>query len=142
MSPSTALQTRLDELAEAWNEADAREKWRLLQRHHISEVMAIEERELTCVDFAPERKALVAALGELHWRHCGLLAVQRFLLATPLADALAQVNWADLAAAANPVVSFRLSGDLELVCQRPDVILAVAHAAPNGEPGSGLTCLT
>ncbi len=56
---------------------DAREKWRLLQRRHVSEVMAIEERELTCVDFAPEREALIAALGELDWRRCGLLAVQR-----------------------------------------------------------------
>ena len=56
---------------------DAREKWRLLQRRHFSEVMAIEERELTCVNFAPEREALIAALGELDWRRCGLLAVQR-----------------------------------------------------------------
>lgn len=71
----------------------------------------------------------------------GLLAVQRFLLATPLAAAQAQVNWADLAAAANPVVSFRLSGDLELVCQRPDVILAINHAPPDAEPSSGVTCL-
>lgn len=56
---------------------DAREKWRLLQRRQFSEVMAIEEQELTCVDFAPEREALIAALGELDWRRCGLLAVQR-----------------------------------------------------------------
>ncbi len=56
---------------------DAREKWRLLQRRHISEVMAIEERQLTCVDFAPERDTLIAALEAIDWRRAGLLAVQR-----------------------------------------------------------------
>lgn len=56
---------------------DAREKWRLLQRRQFQEVMAIEERELTCVDFAPEREALIGALEEIDWRRAGLLAVQR-----------------------------------------------------------------
>lgn len=56
---------------------DAREKWRLLQRRQFQEVMAIEEQELTCVDFAPEREALIAALEEIDWRRAGLLAVQR-----------------------------------------------------------------
>ena len=56
---------------------DAREKWRLLQRRQVREVMAIEERELTCMDFAPEREALISALGEIDWRRTGLVAVQR-----------------------------------------------------------------
>ena len=56
---------------------DARRKWKLLQRRAIDEVMAIEERQLTCVDFRPEREALIAALSRLDWRRCGLVAVQR-----------------------------------------------------------------
>ncbi|MFZ9849056.1 MAG: phosphoribosyltransferase-like protein [Vulcanococcus sp.] len=56
---------------------DARVKWKLLQRHAVEEVMAIEERQLTCVNFAPERRELVAALASIDWRRAGLLAVQR-----------------------------------------------------------------
>lgn len=56
---------------------DARHKWKLLQRREHEQVMAIEERQLTCVDFAPERQALIAALASLDWRRAGLLAVSR-----------------------------------------------------------------
>ena len=56
---------------------DARHKWKLLQRRDVEEVMAIEEQQLTCVDFAPERQALIAALCELDWRRAGLLAAGR-----------------------------------------------------------------
>ena len=56
---------------------DARAKWKLLQHHAAEEVMAIEEQQLTCVDFAPERRGLIAALQSLDWRRTGLLAVQR-----------------------------------------------------------------
>ena len=56
---------------------DARHKWKLLQHHAVEQVMAIEERQLTCVDFAPARQALSAALAELDWRRAGLLAVAR-----------------------------------------------------------------
>lgn len=56
---------------------DARQKWKLLQRRAVEEVMAIEERQLTCVDFSPERADLIAALTSLDWRRAGLVAVQR-----------------------------------------------------------------
>ena len=56
---------------------DARHKWKLLQQRRSEEVMAIEERQLTCVDFAPERPELIAALASLDWRRAGLLAVAR-----------------------------------------------------------------
>jgi hypothetical protein len=56
---------------------DARQKWKLLQQRHIEEVMAIEEQQLSCVDFTPERGDLVAALASIDWRRCGLVAVQR-----------------------------------------------------------------
>jgi hypothetical protein len=56
---------------------DARHKWKLLQQHRQEEVMAIEERQLTCVDFSPERAALITALAALDWRRAGLLAAAR-----------------------------------------------------------------
>jgi len=56
---------------------DARTKWKLLQRRAVEEVMAIEERQLTCVDFTPERDALIAALSGLDWRRSGLVAAAR-----------------------------------------------------------------
>jgi hypothetical protein len=56
---------------------DARQKWKLLQRRDIEQVMAIEERQLNFVDFAPERSDLIAALASLDWRRCGLIAAAR-----------------------------------------------------------------
>jgi hypothetical protein len=56
---------------------DARQKWKLLQRRDVEQVMAIEEQQLTCVDFAPERQQLMAALASLDWRRAGLVAASR-----------------------------------------------------------------
>jgi hypothetical protein len=56
---------------------DARHKWKLLQRRDVDQVMAIEEQQLTCVDFGPERRALIAALASLDWRRAGLVAAGR-----------------------------------------------------------------
>jgi hypothetical protein len=56
---------------------DARQKWKLLQRRDVEQVMAIEEQQLTCVDFAPERADLIAALASLDWRRNGLIAAAR-----------------------------------------------------------------
>ncbi|MEB3331741.1 MAG: hypothetical protein VKI83_04530 [Synechococcaceae cyanobacterium] len=56
---------------------DARLKWKLLQRRQVEQVMEIEEQQLTCVDFAPERQDLIAALSSLDWRRSGLLACAR-----------------------------------------------------------------
>jgi len=56
---------------------DVRQKWKLLQRRDVEQVMAIEERQLTCVDFAPERDDLIAALTSLDWRMSGLIAADR-----------------------------------------------------------------
>ena len=56
---------------------DARQKWKLLQRRAVEEVMAIEERELTCVDFSHDRAELIAALAALDWRRLGLIAAAR-----------------------------------------------------------------
>ena len=56
---------------------DARHKWKLLQQRRTEEVMAIEERQLTCVDFSADRQDLTAALAGLDWRRAGLLAAAR-----------------------------------------------------------------
>ena len=56
---------------------DARQKWQLLQRRAVEQVMAIEEQQLTCVDFAPERQELITALASLDWRRAGLVAAGR-----------------------------------------------------------------
>ena len=56
---------------------NAREKWKLLQHQAFEQVMAIEEQQLTCVNFEPERDELMAALASLDWRRAGLVAVQR-----------------------------------------------------------------
>jgi hypothetical protein len=56
---------------------DARQKWKLLQRRDVEQVMAIEDQQLTCVDFAPERADLIAALASLDWRRNGLIAAAR-----------------------------------------------------------------
>jgi len=56
---------------------DARQKWKLLQRRDVQQVMAIEERQLTCVNFGPERDDLVAALASMDWRLSGLIAAAR-----------------------------------------------------------------
>ena len=56
---------------------DARQKWKLLQHRCFRDVMAIEERELACIDFSGERERLIAALGRLNWCDCGLLAAQK-----------------------------------------------------------------
>jgi len=56
---------------------DARQKWKLLQRRAVEQVMAIEEQQLTCVDFAPERQELITALASLDWRRAGLVAAGR-----------------------------------------------------------------
>jgi CRISPR-associated protein Csd1 len=71
----------------------------------------------------------------------GLIAVQRFLAGQPLADAQLQPQWAEIAEV-NPIVSFRLKDDVDLVCQRPGVIGAVSAANPKEEaPGAALVCL-
>ena len=71
----------------------------------------------------------------------GLVAVQRFLAGQPLANAQSQPQWAEIAEV-NPIVSFRLKDDIDLVCQRPGVIGAVSAAGPKEEAsGAALVCL-
>lgn len=56
---------------------DARHKWKLLQQRQVDAVMAIEEQQLTCVDFSADRQELIAALAGLDWRRAALVAAAR-----------------------------------------------------------------
>ena len=56
---------------------DARQKWTLLQHRCFRDVMALGEQELACIDFSGERERLIAALSQLNWSDCGLLAAQK-----------------------------------------------------------------
>ena len=69
-------------------------------------------------------RARMAALPEAARQDAGIQAVLRFLSRMDLAQLERQPAWAD-ALESNAVLSFRLQGDMDLVCQRP----AVVHAA-------------
>ena len=71
-------------------------------------------------------RARMAALPEAARQDAGIQAVNRFLDRMDLAQLERQPAWAD-ALESNAVMSFRLQGDMDLVCQRP----AVVHAALN-----------
>lgn len=86
-------------------------------------------------------RARIDALMRLAPDDAGLLAVQHFLQAGPLAAAQAQANWAEIETGNNPLLSFRLAPDLDLVCQRPQVVAAFANAGGDGQAVAGLPCL-
>ena len=54
----------------------------------------------------------------------GLEAVKLFLANQPLAAVQAHALWPEIAEG-NPLLTFRLAGDLDLVCQRPAVVSAI-----------------
>jgi CRISPR-associated protein Csd1 len=71
-------------------------------------------------------RARMAALPEAARQDAGIQAVLRFLDRVDVPQLERQPAWAD-ALESNAVMSFRLQGDMDLVCQRP----AVVHAALN-----------
>ena len=71
-------------------------------------------------------RARIAALPDAARQDAGIQAVLRFLDRVDVPQLERQPAWAD-ALESNAVMSFRLQGDMDLVCQRP----AVVHAALN-----------
>lgn len=69
----------------------------------------------------------------------GIVAVQRFLAQLDIVELQRQPAWAD-ALASNAVLSFRLQGDVDLVCQRPAVISAVLNM-PTDDDARMAMCL-
>jgi CRISPR-associated protein Csd1 len=67
----------------------------------------------------------------------GLKAVLQFLDNAPLTQAEGQPNWPEIAET-NPVVSLRLAGEVDLICQRQNVAAAIAAGAVHTTDGNAL----
>ncbi len=84
-------------------------------------------------------RARIAALPETVREDAGIQAVTRFLDHIDLAQLARQPAWAD-ALEGNAVLSFRLHGDLDLVCQRPAVVNAALNVS-TGDDAPQAMCL-
>ncbi|MDE2129366.1 MAG: type I-C CRISPR-associated protein Cas8c/Csd1 [Betaproteobacteria bacterium] len=79
-------------------------------------------------------RARIEALPEDVRQDDGILAALAFLDTFHLEWLATFPALADIQAS-NPVISFRLHGDVELVCQRPAVVAATAHQAEDASDG-------
>ncbi|MDB5844308.1 MAG: type CRISPR-associated protein Cas8c/Csd1 [Polaromonas sp.] len=70
----------------------------------------------------------IKALPQAAQEDAGIQAILAFLANLNLAQLQAQPAWAQ-ALESNSLMSFRLHGDVDLVCQRPDVVQAVLNIA-------------
>ncbi len=78
-------------------------------------------------------RARIEALPDAAKNDSGIRAVLTFL-DNPDRERLESMSaWPDIRLA-NPVMSFRLHGDLELVCQRPAVVTAIEATIGDGQP--------
>jgi len=75
-------------------------------------------------------RARLEALPEDALKDAGIQAILAFLNSIDLKHLEALPIWPDIVAT-NPVMTFRLHGDVELVCQRPTVVAATALATGN-----------
>lgn len=84
-------------------------------------------------------RARIKALPESTTALPGVVAVRKFLDAVDLAALANDPLWPEILEG-NPVMSFRLQGEVELVCQHPAVALATA-AMEEGESSDSAFCL-
>lgn len=83
----------------------------------------------------------VDALERVAPGDAGLVAVQRFLAGEPLLAAQTMPYWDEIAAS-NPYLTFRLTSDADLVCQRNAVMSALRTLdLPEASPDGAMTCL-
>jgi len=82
-------------------------------------------------------RARLEALPQDARDDAGILAILTFLNTIDLKQLESLSAWADILAV-NPVMTFRLHGDVELVCQRPAIVATTAQTTD--EPPDG-TCL-
>lgn len=87
--------------------------------------------------FVARIKALPATAQE----DAGIQAVQAFLENLDLAQLQAQPAWAQ-ALESNAVMSFRLHGDVDLVCQRPAVVNAALNVAADADDRLAMCLVT
>lgn len=73
-------------------------------------------------------RARIERLPQAAQLDAGIVAVQAFLDARPLETLAADPLWEEIQKG-NPLVAFRLTGDLGLVCQRAPVVAAAAYHA-------------
>lgn len=86
-------------------------------------------------------RARIAALPEAAREDAGLQAVLRFLQRLDVAQLERQPAWGD-ALESNAVLSFRLHGDMDLVCQRPAVIQAALNATADDDAPQAVCLVT
>lgn len=77
-------------------------------------------------------RARIEALPEAARQDAGIRAVRAFLEAIPLEALQSSPAWPEVLAQ-NPLLTFRLQGDVELICQRPAVIAAALPAQEDGD---------
>lgn len=85
-------------------------------------------------------RARIEALPEAARQDAGVRAVLAFLEAIPLEALQSHPAWPEVLAQ-NPWLTFRLHGDIELVCQRPAVVTAVL-SAPADDDVTGICLVT
>ena len=86
-------------------------------------------------------RARIAALPEAARQDAGIQAVNRFLDRMDLAQLERQPAWSD-ALESNAVMSFRLQGDMDLVCQRPAVVQAALNATTDDDAPQAMCLVT
>lgn len=86
-------------------------------------------------------RARIAALPEAARQDAGIQAVVRFLDRVDVAQLERQPAWAD-ALESNAVLSFRLQGDMDLVCQRPAVVHAALNATTDDDTPQAMCLVT
>jgi len=80
-------------------------------------------------------RSKVEALSQRVPGDAGLQAVLAFLSQAPLQAASGHPEWQDIADS-NPILTFRLAVDVELVCQRPAVSMAIAQSTAPADDDS------
>jgi CRISPR-associated protein Csd1 len=86
-------------------------------------------------------RARIAALPEAARQDAGIQAVTRFLDRLDRAQLERQPAWVD-ALETNAVMSFRLEGDMDLVCQRPAVVQAALNATADDDAPQAMCLVT
>ena len=86
-------------------------------------------------------RARIAALPDAARQDAGIQAVLRFLDRVDEHQLERQPAWAD-ALESNAVLSFRLQGDMDLVCQRPAVVQAALNATTDDDAPQAMCLVT
>ncbi len=86
-------------------------------------------------------RARIAALPDVARQDAGIQAVLRFLDRVDVPQLERQPDWAD-ALESNAVLSFRLQGDMDLVCQRPAVVHAALNATTDDDAPQAMCLVT